>query len=46
MNQVVARNEFGNELAAPDTASTAVAAQAKALVEGAFAKLKGTILSK
>jgi hypothetical protein len=33
---VVARNEFGNELAAQDTASTAVAAQAKALVEARY----------
>lgn len=36
MNQLVARNEFGNELALPDTASTAVAAQAKALVEARY----------
>lgn len=36
MNQVVARNEFGNELAVQDTASTAVAAQAKALVEARY----------
>lgn len=36
MNQLVARNEFANELAAPDTASTAVAAQAKALVEARY----------
>lgn len=36
MNQLVARNEFANELALPDTASTAVAAQAKALVEARY----------
>jgi hypothetical protein len=36
MNQLVARNEFANELAAPDTAATAVAAQAKALVEARY----------
>mgnify|MGYP000328966252 CR=1 FL=1 len=36
MNQLVARNEFGNELATQDTASTAVAAQAKALVEARY----------
>lgn len=36
MNQLVARNEFANELAVPDTASTAVAAQAKALVEARY----------
>lgn len=36
MNQLVARNEFANELAAQDTASTAVAAQAKALVEARY----------
>lgn len=36
MNQLVTRNEFANELAAPDTASTAVAAQAKALVEARY----------
>lgn len=36
MNQLVVRNEFANELALPDTASTAVAAQAKALVEARY----------
>ena len=36
MTQLVARNEFANELALPDTASTAVAAQAKALVEARY----------
>lgn len=36
MNQPVTRNEFHTELAAPDTASTAVAAQAKALVEARY----------
>lgn len=36
MNQLVVRNEFTNELALPDTASTAVAAQAKALVEARY----------
>mgnify|MGYP000075279894 FL=1 len=36
MNQLVARNEFSTELTAPDTASTAVAAQAKALVEARY----------
>lgn len=36
MNQLVARNEFANELSAPDTAATAVAAQAKALVEARY----------
>lgn len=36
MNQLVARNEFANELAVQDTASTAVAAQAKALVEARY----------
>lgn len=36
MNQVVARNEFASELAVADTAATAVAAQAKALVEARY----------
>jgi hypothetical protein len=36
MNQLVTRNEFSNELATQDTASTAVAAQAKALVEARY----------
>ena len=36
MNQLVARNEFTNEVALPDTAATAVAAQAKALVEARY----------
>lgn len=36
MNNIVARNEFGNELALPDTAASAVAAQAKALVEARY----------
>lgn len=36
MNQLVARNEFHNEVALPDTAATAVAAQAKALVEARY----------
>lgn len=36
MNQLVTRNEFHTELGAPDTASTAVAAQAKALVEARY----------
>lgn len=36
MNQLVVRNEFANELAGQDTASTAVAAQAKALVEARY----------
>lgn len=36
MNQMVVRNEFNTELAAPDTAATAVAAQAKALVEARY----------
>lgn len=36
MNQLVARNEFSNDLAVADTASTAVAAQAKALVEARY----------
>lgn len=36
MNQLVNRNEFANELAVADTASTAVAAQAKALVEARY----------
>jgi hypothetical protein len=36
MNQLVNRNEFGNELAAADTAATAVAAKAKALVEARY----------
>jgi hypothetical protein len=36
MNQLVTRNEFANELATQDTASTAVAAQAKALVEARY----------
>lgn len=35
-HQPVVRNEFANELALPDTASTAVAAQAKALVEARY----------
>jgi hypothetical protein len=36
MNQLVTRNEFSNELAAADTAATAVAAKAKALVEARY----------
>jgi hypothetical protein len=36
MNQLVTRNEFSNDLAVADTASTAVAAQAKALVEARY----------
>lgn len=36
MNQLVTRNEFANELATADTASSAVAAQAKALVEARY----------
>jgi hypothetical protein len=36
MNQLVNRNEFGNELAVADTAATAVAAKAKALVEARY----------
>lgn len=36
MNQLVTRNEFANELAVADTAATAVAAQAKALVEARY----------
>lgn len=36
MNALVQRNEFANELATQDTASTAVAAQAKALVEARY----------
>lgn len=36
MNQLVTRNEFANELAVSDTAATAVAAQAKALVEARY----------
>lgn len=36
MNQLVTRNEFHNDLAVADTASTAVAAQAKALVEARY----------
>jgi hypothetical protein len=36
MNQLVARNEFAVEAVAQDTASTAVAAQAKALVEARY----------
>lgn len=36
MNQLLTRNEFANELAVADTASTAVAAQAKALVEARY----------
>lgn len=36
MNQLVARNEFANDMAVADTASTAVAAQAKALVEARY----------
>jgi hypothetical protein len=36
VNQLVVRNEFANELATQDTASTAVAAQAKALVEARY----------
>lgn len=36
MNQLVSRNEFANELAVADTASTAVAAQAKALIEARY----------
>jgi len=36
MNQLVTRNEFANDLAVADTASTAVAAQAKALVEARY----------
>lgn len=36
MNQLVNRNEFSNELAVADTAATAVAAQAKALVEARY----------
>lgn len=36
MTQLVPRNEFANEVALPDTAATAVAAQAKALVEARY----------
>jgi hypothetical protein len=36
MNELVARNEFSTELAPPDTAASAVAAQAKALVEARY----------
>lgn len=36
MNQLVARNEFSNDLQVADTAATAVAAQAKALVEARY----------
>lgn len=36
MNQLVNRNEFGNEMAVADTAATAVAAKAKALVEARY----------
>lgn len=36
MNQLVTRNEFSNEVVVADTASTAVAAQAKALVEARY----------
>jgi hypothetical protein len=36
VNQLVVRNEFNSELAVQDTASTAVAAQAKALVEARY----------
>jgi hypothetical protein len=36
MNAIVQRNEFANELALPDTAATAVAAQAKALIEARY----------
>ncbi len=36
MNALVQRNEFAAELAAPDTAATAVAAQAKALIEARY----------
>jgi len=36
MNAIVQKNEFANELATTETASTAVAAQAKALVEARY----------
>lgn len=36
MNQLVQRNEFANELAPMETASSAVAAQAKALIEARY----------
>lgn len=36
MNQIVTRNEFSTELATTETASSAVAAQAKALIEARY----------